>query len=703
MPAKKIPLSELPINPFEDNVVFEPREAERSVRGLNDKPLERLRRQFARLERDDFPRVRPAFLKAQLVTSAEPGYGKSHLIGRLFRNLEGRSTQIYVRPFQDASASWRSILLRVVQELNRADASAEDEFQGPTQLDVFAHGVIGRLLAILMKKKLVVVEEGDSLAMARRLSDKPLHAFEFPEGWLPHFSPQEFEQIMPLCVAELEESGVVFHTPPETWLQVLFAYTRAKRHTAARTACLDWLKGESLFEEDAARIGLSSRAGAESLPLAEESAARRNEAAMHRVQDFCALAGFYRPFLFCFDQTELFTSDPALMIEFGAVVDRLVSHGLNLMVVVTANLEPWTRLIKRNLQTALHDRFSDPIELEGMNELQAAALARQRLGRWNVDEMEIERFCDQVWLAETFAEKKTCSVRAFLRRSATRCDELIENRPEVAPEQTLEDYFRHYQREVTAKSALMEFDPDILRWLIGPAALDEALKGVRAEKHIDAKRYFPIRWEAPGQREVLFGFEDSAHWKRWEAILRYSATHAEQARAQNRVATIIFLRTCEQQPVPNPAWKMLGAQFEAASEHLRVHVLGLSLMTRLYAAYELYANVIEGNAPFPREAALEFIRGQLRPWWEELLAGRKQPPGSAADAAVAMVAEPAPELVEDVRRIVRRRSSLTLDQLAEDLGGKQSPEMILAACHRVPEITAIATAHAMAIKWEAED
>src|SRR5215210_3986151 len=167
MPAKKINLSELPINPFEDNVVFEPREAERSVRGLNDKPLERLRKQFARLEMDDFPRTRPAFLKAQLVTSAEPGYGKSHLIGRLFKSLERRATQIYVRPFQDASASWRSILLRMVQELNHIDASAEDDFEGPTQLDVFAHGVIGRLLAILMKKKRVAVNEGDALAMAR--------------------------------------------------------------------------------------------------------------------------------------------------------------------------------------------------------------------------------------------------------------------------------------------------------------------------------------------------------------------------------------------------------------------------------------------------------------------------------------------------------------------------------------------------------
>ena len=84
-------LSELPVNPFDDNVVFEPREAEHPIAGLNDRPLAVLLRQFERLEAEPLPRRRPLRLKAQLATSAEPGYGKSHLIGRLFKELGERA------------------------------------------------------------------------------------------------------------------------------------------------------------------------------------------------------------------------------------------------------------------------------------------------------------------------------------------------------------------------------------------------------------------------------------------------------------------------------------------------------------------------------------------------------------------------------------------------------------------------------------
>ena len=601
---------ELLVNPFENNVVFEPRDAERSVRGLNDKPLEKLRKQFARLETEDFPRTRPTFLKAQLVTSAEPGYGKSHLIGRLFKSLDGRATQIYVRPFQDAAASWRSLLLRVVQELNRAD-----DPKAPTQLDEFAHGVIGRLLSRLMKQRRVSLTDGDSAAVARKLSERPLRAFDSPHGWLATFSEADFERVLPLCVEELADSGLVFHRPPQEWLRVLCAYARSPRHSEERAICLEWLKGEASSEEDARRIGLNPAA----MPLGGQTAAHRNEAAMQCVQDFCALAGFYRPFLFCFDQTELFTSDVELMIEFGSVVDRLVSHGLNVMAVVTANLEPWTRLIKKNLQTALHDRFSDPIELEGMNELQAGRLCRQRLERWDLDAHEIERFCDPAWLAGLFEEKKTCSVREFLRRCARRCEELAEHRPGIAPERTLEDFLRHYENEIAAHAQMLEFDPDILRWAVGPELVNDGGAELRCEKHAGSKQGFSVHWTA-ADREVFFGFEESAHWKRWEAIVRDAATRAAHFAAQDKTVRMIFFRTAEQPPVPNPRWQSLAPQFSAARDFLSVHTLALPEMRRLYAAYELYANVVEGNAPFSREETLAFIRGQLRPWWTRLLA-----------------------------------------------------------------------------------
>src|SRR3954466_15945777 len=112
---------DLPLNPFEDNVVLEPRDAESAIAGLNDRPLAKLRRAFARLETEPKPRRTQVPLLAQLVLSAEPGYGKSHLIGRLFRELDDRATQIYLRGFQDPETFWQSLLLKVVQEMDRPD------------------------------------------------------------------------------------------------------------------------------------------------------------------------------------------------------------------------------------------------------------------------------------------------------------------------------------------------------------------------------------------------------------------------------------------------------------------------------------------------------------------------------------------------------------------------------------------------------
>ncbi len=172
--------TDLTVNPFEDNIVYEPREAEPAIDGLNERPLRRLMEEFARLETEPIPRRRPVRLKAQLVTSAEPGYGKSHLIGRLFRSLAGRATPVYLRPFQDAGSAWRSILLKVVQELQRPDAARTAGTGGVSQLDAFAAGVFAGLFLMLIEHD-VLVDDPDAL-WSERLRRDPLAAFGFGSG-----------------------------------------------------------------------------------------------------------------------------------------------------------------------------------------------------------------------------------------------------------------------------------------------------------------------------------------------------------------------------------------------------------------------------------------------------------------------------------------------------------------------------------------
>ena len=121
----------LPVNPFEADVIREPREVTYSVQGLNDSPLNRLIAEFGCLTVGELPRNPIPSPKAQLVVSPEAGYGKSHLLGRLFQAVGPRATQIYLLPFQAPERAWQSILLTTVQELDRP---SQHDLRKETQL-----------------------------------------------------------------------------------------------------------------------------------------------------------------------------------------------------------------------------------------------------------------------------------------------------------------------------------------------------------------------------------------------------------------------------------------------------------------------------------------------------------------------------------------------------------------------------------------
>lgn len=117
--------AELEVNPFEDDVVTEPRRVSFSVAGLNDKPLEQLIARFRELTEGELPRRQIPAQKAQLVVSPDRGYGKSHLLGRLFKRLGEEATLIYLRPFQDPQRIWSSILQATIQELERPSQNGQ--------------------------------------------------------------------------------------------------------------------------------------------------------------------------------------------------------------------------------------------------------------------------------------------------------------------------------------------------------------------------------------------------------------------------------------------------------------------------------------------------------------------------------------------------------------------------------------------------
>ena len=408
-------------DPFADWVFREPRQPNTaSVGGLNDRALGKLLAQFRRLlgppMAKDSTRPRRLAEPAQLVVSPQPGYGKSHLIGRLFNALEGSATLIYVTPFQSASLCWQSVLLRTVQELtfpDRAEPAHTVAGEPATQLDAFAHGVLAHLVARLIETGRI--EHPEPAGAAAWLKERPLEAFALADPAHPwsHWLRAVFEHYHHELEGELRRAGLGLHSPG--WLRVLFAYAASRPGDDVRPLCLGWLSGEALEPAEAARLGL--RAG-EITPA--DLPDQINELCWRRLLDVCQLAGFYRPFVFCFDQTEAYGHSPDLARAFGTVIAQLHLMAAHQLTVVTANQQPWEQTVARYMETADKDRFV-PLPLEGLNRAQAEELIRLRCAQGEVPEDMAAAFLAGDWIKDRFpTERNRMGTRQFLQACSVR-------------------------------------------------------------------------------------------------------------------------------------------------------------------------------------------------------------------------------------------------------------------------------------------
>src|SRR5205823_1052247 len=109
------------------------------------------------------------------------------------------------------------------------------------------------------------------------------------------------------------------------------------------------------------------------------SAHEINELCFQRLRGLCVLSSYYRPFIFCFDQTEFYGSDRALVNAFGKGIDALHATVPNQLTIVTTNAANWTDDMLRVMEPAYRNRFSPEIGLEGITADQAKELIKARL------------------------------------------------------------------------------------------------------------------------------------------------------------------------------------------------------------------------------------------------------------------------------------------------------------------------------------
>lgn len=666
------------INPFDDLIVNEPRRPEVSVTGLNEKPLQELLAQFQRLTEGDAPRPQRNLSHALLVTSVQPGFGKSHLIGRLFRRLHERATLVYVRPFQNAALAFQSLLATVVKEMHFPDRMDADAWRSsePSQLDTLACCVLAHLLADLIEAN----PEGDH-GHVKLLRTDPVNAFgegleADPWGkWMhDHFRDSQvaFEHA-------LARRNIELHSPE--WLRVLFAYAFKYPNREIRQAALDWVAGQPLSVEQGDLLGLRP---AELLP-AESPAESLNETSRLRLIDLCRLACFYRPFVFCFDQTESYGHGESLARSFGMVVATLVNDAKNHLTLVTSNQAPWVKTISPHFEDADRERIAHPpLILDGLTRQQGEELIRLRLEGCGAERMLGPMLADG-WLGSEFeTDRDRRGARRFLQLCKERW-EVLRQRP-LPPAATLDQLYEERRLKLLADPKRLLFDADALQWLVKHCAA--GLPGLKI--YPNAVGYFTVGWQTEASR-VLFGFEAGSNWKRWSAIAR----HAQERATKNPPLKAVCFRDANQPPIPGAGWKVAAEINAAKLECLHLIVLSREDLAELYAGYDLCFEALGGDIPHSGEDILAFLHTTFAPWWQRLtgpIEGGAAPPKPDPNAEQTLATR--------VREIVERGKFLSVEEVIAKLGTGVTQDTVLAVCRYHTAIRVHVHPNMTVLQWQ---
>jgi hypothetical protein len=675
----KFEIPGLSINPFEKDVVHKPREATSSVTTLNEDVLSGIIAAFRAVEENRASLGN----KAELILSASAGYGKSHLIGRLFKAVGHRATQIFITPFQTVSLCWQSILFHLVNELDYPESSdnASLDVDEPTQLDALAEGVLQNFLADAIDHGAVTIVRGDlQTEHLRRPSGISIGRGSDPRStWLrDHF----LSELLPLCQQHLFSLRLT----SGAWLNVLFHYLLSSPGSDIRLGCLNWLRYETLDDSVLQLLGLTRGENPRSEPVDVV-----NNACWLRIHDFCKLARYYRPFLFCFDQTEDYTANLELTEQFGRVVARMVNDLSNQLAVVTANQPIWDKKIFPKIDDAHQDRFSKPKQLRGLDRQEAEELIGLRLSPFTPPETLLRQLKDPKWLNGLFSGRKTIPVREFMQH----CRDRWAGTETTTPVATLDQVFEEYVSEFCANPRWRYFDPDVFRWLVrGPLAADREIVCSENKKETP---YAELQWSVARRAEILFGFVREMHHTQWKKVA--DVAEAWRTKHSEKVAKIVYFRSEELQPVPRPSWTKTGPMIQAALGSSLL-VLSKEESAELNAARHLYLEAVSGNVSgYSGDDVLRFLQKRLSQWRERIL----QPPSPSPALEGTPRTQPKPAnqaFLKKLRMLVQQEKFLSLSDTLAKLGPESTEDLVLEACEKIPQIQKIAHPNMVVLIWQ---
>ena len=468
----------------------------------------------------------------------------------------------------------------------------------------------------------------DSQAAVTYLRRHPLDAFGLLarahtwSDWLRVVIPQKFEAL----AHELSRTGLPSRECL-AWLRILFTLVLKRENLDLRNACIDWIGAVPIDDDVRQSLGLSAGDVAQQ----EDD----NEMCRRRLVALGCLASYYRPFVFCFDQTDAYADNAPLAKAFSNVVEFLLAEVPHQLMVVTSNQLPWTESIQNCFQDALKQRFREPpISLEGIDFKQARHLIELRLAATETQNFPQAQSLNDAWLEGVFQGRLQMAVRHVLRAASQRWED---EESRVAESLSLQERYRALvQKHMEPGSELCRFNAETLWWLVHEAAQGQC--GLAVARH-EEPSYFSVRWHWE-TKVRLFGFEGGANARRWSAI----ANRAWELDHRNLGIRVIMLRTPELPVIPLASWTAVRQKIEDGSgKYLDIYVFSVEEIAQIHAARTLMEEAIAGDIPFPKKKALDFIHTRLRPLWEKLKAFREDAPTSPS-AVLENPVEPPPPM-----------------------------------------------------------
>lgn len=595
-----VTFQDIEVNPFKDDVVKRPRDVSFSVEGLNDSQLEELIETFSALDAQAAPREPVAAAKVQLVVSPEGGYGKSHLLGRLFAELGPRAIKVYLPPFQDPDRPWHSILRRTVQELERPE---NEEEGGPVQLETFAVAVLACIGADFIAgggmPSSPKAREG--AMVLRKLVKEPTRRDAQALKWIQWLAePLADPRSTARLAAQLKQRELDLDGREVAWLKVLAAQVHSEPFSDPRNAASKWMRAEPLETEEVQVLGLDA---ASNDARADASPQEINDLCFRRLEGLCLLASYHRPFLLCFDQSEFYTRDPALIKTLGNCIYQLYEQLRNQLSIITTNEETWLQEIRPKIEAAQRQRLSKEIRLDGIDRDGARELVIERLSEQCLSRHERDRFFADGWLDSVFSVLPDLPVRTLLEQAAARFRQLADQPPEDNPKPTLESL---YERELIAAQGRKGpvYDEDSLMWFVKD--MGAGLEGVTVER-LRRQRYFSLEWSWP-QRSVAFAFEGGSHWKKWSSLTDEAMTLAQERTGRSFLSYV--LRTPDLRKVPAHTWPKLEA---AGKLGFALFDVSEAQAREIQAGFNLYSHALQGNIPWSGDTTLAWLQTRFAP------------------------------------------------------------------------------------------